>query len=77
MKGTHEAPEGSGRMFGAPARADLQKTTSQNDRSLTKTDIDRETIKEDMQGLKKANTAPRPSIIAKTGKERKHNRISK
>ena len=77
MKGTHEAPAGSGRMFGAPARADLQKTTSQNDRSLTKTDIDRETIKEDMQGLKKANTAPRPSIIAKTGKERKHNRISK
>ena len=48
-----------------------KKTTSQNDRSLTKTDIDRETIKEDMQGLKKANTAPCPSIIAKTGKERK------
>ena len=71
MRADHEAPEGSGRMFGAPAHGDPQKAASQNGRRLTKTDIDRETIKEGGQGLKKANTAPHPSPIAKTGKERK------
>ena len=77
MRADHEAPEGSGRMFGAPAHGDPQKPASQNDRRLTKTDIGGETIKEGMQGLKKANTAPRPSIIARQERREKHNRIAK
>ena len=77
MRADHEAPEGSGRMFGAPAHGDPQKTASQNDRRWTKTDIGGETIKEGMQGLKKANTAPRPSPIARQERREKHNRIAK
>ena len=77
MRATHEAPEGSGRIFERQRMEIRKKAASQNDRRLTKTDIGGETIKEGGQGLKKANTAPRPSPIAKTGKERKHNRIAK